>query len=316
MKNKLVMAMITVVLATECFAGCSKKTIENSAASNASVLEENEKEADKFLEMLDLIKEMLENISEDTEKESGTEISETTENTSDAQTQKYIVENQEYVYSTYGDIGQLGEDGNYYNSDYPGKDAYEVPIFETTADLTHDGIADLVSVVGYGSEPDEAVDDVISNSSYGCYVKVYRGTKDGEYESHPRFISRNFHLSHAGNGTICLSKMDYLLISTTYEMQGTAQYDFAAFYVDDEKGIMIEDTYGVEFAVDKDEHQDWNECTHREDVVPLLQEKMTPYLDDSTLLLSLDIDNGALYSCDGKTLEGNDFFDQIWERNY
>ena len=115
-----------------------------------------------------------------------------------AETEKYIVENQEYVYSTYGDTGQLGEDGNYYNSDYPGKDAYEVPIFETTADLTHDGIADLVSVVGYGSEPDEAVDDVISNSSYGCYVKVYRGTKDGEYESHPRFISRNFHLSHAG----------------------------------------------------------------------------------------------------------------------
>ena len=35
--------MITVVLASECFAGCSKKTIENSAASNASVLEENEK---------------------------------------------------------------------------------------------------------------------------------------------------------------------------------------------------------------------------------------------------------------------------------
>lgn len=110
--------------------------------------------------------------------------------------------------------------------------------------------------------------------------------------------------------------LDYLLISMTYEMQGTAQYDFAAFYVDDEKGIVIEDTYGVEFAVDKDEHQDWNECTHREDVVPLLQEKMTPYLDDSTLLLSLDIDNGALYSCEEKTLEGNDFFDQIWERNY
>ena len=30
---------------------------------------------------------------------------------------------------------------------------------------------------------------------------------------------------------------------------------------------------------------------------------MTPYLDDSTLLLSLDIDNGALYSCEEKTLE-------------
>lgn len=94
-----------------------------------------------------------------------------------AETEKYIVENQEYVYSTYGDIGQLGEEGNYYNSDYPGKDAYEVPIFETTADITHDGIADLVSVVGYGGEPDATVDDVVSNSSYGCYVKVYRRTK-------------------------------------------------------------------------------------------------------------------------------------------
>lgn len=124
MKNKLVMAMITVVLASECFAGCSKKTIENSAASNASVLEENEKEAENAKktenaeEMPEKLKtgnteEMLENISEDTEKESGTEISETTENTSDAQTQKYVVENQEYVYSTYSDIGQLGEEGNY-----------------------------------------------------------------------------------------------------------------------------------------------------------------------------------------------------------
>ena len=78
MKNKLVMAMITVILASECFAGCSKKTIENSAASNASVLEENEKEAENAKktknaeEMSEKLKtgnteEMLENISEDTE---------------------------------------------------------------------------------------------------------------------------------------------------------------------------------------------------------------------------------------------------------
>ena len=70
--------MITVVLASECFAGCSKKTIENSAASNASVLEENEKEAENAKktknaeEMPEKLKtgnteEMLENISEDTE---------------------------------------------------------------------------------------------------------------------------------------------------------------------------------------------------------------------------------------------------------
>ncbi len=33
-----------------------------------------------------------------------------------------------------------------------GKDeAYEVTIFETTADIIHDGIEDLVSVVGYSA---------------------------------------------------------------------------------------------------------------------------------------------------------------------
>ena len=70
----------------------------------------------------------------------------------DAATEKYIVEDQEYVYSPYGDIGQLGEEGYYYNADYPGDEAYEVPIFETTADITHDGIEDLVSVVGYSAD--------------------------------------------------------------------------------------------------------------------------------------------------------------------
>lgn len=223
----------------------------------------------------------------------------------------------ETVYSPYGDIGQLGEEGYYYNADYPGDEAYEVPIFETTADITHDGIEDLVSVVGYSADSGATVQDVLSNSSYGCYVKLYRGTGDGEYESYPRFISRNFHLSHAGNGTICIShkeNQDYLLISVTYEMQGTAQYDFAVFYVDDEQGIVIEDGYGVEFAVDAEEHTDWAECVHREDVVPSLQERMAPYLEDSLLLLSLNIDNGAFYSGNGQMMEGDYFFQQIWDR--
>ena len=150
--------------------------------------------------------------------------SENTENTEGQSetTEKYIVEDQEYVYSPYGDIGQLGEEGYYYNVDYPGDEAYEV--------------------------------------------------------------------------------------------QGTAQYDFAAFYVDDEQGIVIEDSYGVEFAVDEEEHADWEECVHREDVVPSLQERMAPYLADSLLLLSLNIENGAFYSGNGQMLEGDYFFQQIWDR--
>ena len=122
---------------------------------------------------------------------------------------------------------------------------------------------------------------------------------------------RRFQVCYAGNGTICIShkeNQDYLLISVTYEMQGTAQYDFAAFYVDDEQGIVIEDSYGVEFAVDEEKHEDWAECVHREDVVPSLQERMALYLEDSLLLLSLNIENGAFYSGNGQMMEGDYFF--------
>ena len=89
-----------------------------------------------------------------------------------------------------------------------------------------------------------------------AYVKVFRGLADGGYEPYPRFISRGFDASHVGNGTICVTHKngrDYLLLSTIYEMQGEAAYDYAVIYIDDKEGIVMEDSAGAEFAVDSDQ---------------------------------------------------------------
>ena len=234
--------------------------------------------------------------------------------------EKYVVENQEYVYfgENGGDIGQLGEEGIYFSDDYPKGE--EVLIFETEADLTHDGNPDLVIIVGYALEEDATPAMVTSGTSYGCYVKIYRGKADGSFESYPRFISRSFEMSHAVNGTVCLTQLDgkdYLLFCNIYEIQGNAYYNYGAVYVSDELGVVIEDSSEADFAVWEQEHNDWNLLTHREDVIDEFKKKLMPYLNNSIILLSMNIDEGEpLYSTKEKQVDANMFFNQIWKRTY
>jgi len=213
-------------------------------------------------------------------------------------------------------IGQMGEVGKYFSSVYPtGK---EVVISEFTADLTHDGCDDLIQVVGYSVEESADVETVTSTGSEGCYVKVFKGRADGNYEEKPVFISRNYHMSHMGNGTICMSEVNgekYLLTADISEGQGEAAYWFAAYYVDSENWIRVEEQSEVIFSVDKESHPDWDERAHREDVMDEFRAKISPYLEKSVLLLSLDInEDAALYSTTDEVLDANTYFEKVWER--
>lgn len=226
-----------------------------------------------------------------------------------------IFGNQEDIYG----VGQIGEYGIYYNKEYPLKEGVEIPIWHTTADITHDGIEDLISVVGYSADSEASRDDVLNHSSMGCYIKVYKGKDKENYEEHPYFISRDFHMSHAGNGTVCISHKDgkdYLLFCDIYEMQGDAQYDYTVIYFDEEKGIVVEDSNNIEFAVEQEVHEDWDECTKREQVVPAFRENLEPYINDAVILLSMDIDNSeyALASNDSDMIMARTYFDRVWER--
>lgn len=60
-------------------------------------------------------------------------------------------------------------------------------MYETTADLTHDGIADLVQTVQYSISYEF---DLKMGSDTSAFVRVYRGLGDGSYESSPLWIYR------------------------------------------------------------------------------------------------------------------------------
>lgn len=213
-------------------------------------------------------------------------------------------------------IGQIGEEGVYFSSVYPTGE--EVLISEFTADLTHDGCDDLIQVVGYSVEESPDAETVTSINSEGCYVKVFEGKSDGNFEESPTFISRNYHMSHMGNGTICMSEVNgekYLLAAEISEGQGEAAYRFATFYVDSMNGIVVEEQSKVKFSVDKESHSDWEELVHREDVIDEFRAKISPYLKESVLLLSLDVnEDAALYSANDEVIDANTYFEKVWAR--
>lgn len=224
--------------------------------------------------------------------------------------------------SEYSPFGQLGEKGPHYEYGvYPEKYLVETVLYETMADLNHDTIKDYIKVVCYNDKVGSTYRETVELSAIGCYVMVYKGIADGICERKPMFISRNFHLSHVGNGVVCLSKyngLDYLLFANIYEMQGDAYYDYAMVYLDEEKGILTADSDAVEFAVDSHGHSDWDKLTHREDVIPEFKKKMEPYLEESEILMCLTMDEELhskiiCFSTQEERIPANYFFGWVWE---
>lgn len=209
------------------------------------------------------------------------------------------------------DIGQLGEVGDFYDFDkYIEFGEYELKIDEFYADITHDGIADRIETVVFCSDKDAAIDVAVNSTSLGSYVKIYRGLENNEYEAGPCFISRSFHTSHAGNGAICVvdyNGKDYLMLSNLYEMQGTADYNYTLFYIDDVSGIVTEDKYGVRFVTDEMMYPD-SDGAMREDIEPLFDEHIRAYIENSTVLLAMDCDFDAMYSISETMVSGEAYF--------
>lgn len=315
--TKKYVCMIGILGIVIMFCGCGDNTVKDI---NDNVIQENDKEGNMAQDSSST-EENNNQESMSQESNSTKDVEKETQNSTALSDKElptsYIVENQEYVYSPYCDIGQLGEDGYYFDSVYPEGEARVA--YETTADITHDGIDDFIQLVIYPDNPKSSVEMILMNDLCVAYVKVFKGQSDGTYESHARFISREFCASHAGNGTICLTHkdgQDYLLLSLIYEMQGTATYDYAVIYVDDIEGITIVDEAGVEFAVDKEQHKDWNDLQHREDVIPDFQEKIDPWILDANIIVSLNVDSPLFLSTSKIESNAVDFYDTVWERNW
>ncbi len=199
----------------------------------------------------------------------------------------------------------------------------EVLLYATTADITHDGVDDLLRVVTYVEDENlskalMSAENALKYASDGVEVKVYRGLEEGFFEKEPCHISERVDDAHVGNGTICLSRKDgqaYLLYSNPYEQQGTADYFFEAYYVDAREGVVI-DNYGeVSFRADMDSERIFEERYQRtrEEAVPEFRERISSYIEDAEILISLDTYT-AFYSTKERKCPASEFFNTVWER--
>lgn len=206
-------------------------------------------------------------------------------------------------------LGQLGESGEYYDeARFNELGEYELEIDCFYADVTHDGIDDLIKTVVFNLDKNASIDTAINGMSAGSFVKVYKGIYEGEYEESACFVSRDFHMSHLGNGSAFLvdyEGQDYLMIASLYEGQGQADYNYTLFYIDDSEGIITQDRYGVTFATDNVTYQN---ADGREVVEPLFDSHIEKYIDNSEILLALDCEyESALYSTSENRVMGIEY---------
>jgi len=221
--------------------------------------------------------------------------------------------------SAYFNIGLLGEEDTVFFLDYQEDVEKETVVYQVEADVTHDGIPDLIqlSVISLKDAGDfESPQQMLGSVETRELVKVYRGKQEGGYEEYFRFKSRDYGAAHVGNGTVCLTHkegQDYLLFANLWEGQGFGIYAYAVMYIDDAEGAMIVDEASADFSTYEDA-EEVDESAHREDVIPEFREKLTPWVNDATIIVSLDVDSYSYLSSIERECPAAVYFDSVWER--
>lgn len=198
-------------------------------------------------------------------------------------------------------------------------------VYETLADLNHDGIKDLVQLVVSPDENGVTTEELLVKRMHLASIRVFGGIDGETFEIQPCYESREYSIAHAGNGTVCLTEKDgleYLMFSSAYEMQGRADYFYNVFYFEDGKAVTMD--YGsASFVTDCQETGMSVETLHekgellRTDAIPEYKEKMMPWIENGKIIISLDIehyDTPLLMSTGNRDCPATEYFDLVWSR--
>ena len=171
-------------------------------------------------------------------------------------------------------------------------------IYETTADLDHDGIDDLVQVVrkAYCEEGYEKID----YSSNQFSVKIFLGKENGTYSSTavalkvPETVIWDIWVGQVYNGLYAITEYEgkeYLVRAQVSEVDGKARYCYEVAEVNHQynKAVRVE-MVNLTFACDPF-YSAWDTEPHREEIVPEFKEKITPWIENAKIILCSD-ENG------------------------
>ena len=175
-------------------------------------------------------------------------------------------------------------------------------LYETSADLNHDGLSDKVQTRSY--------------SDGKMAICVYFQKEDGTYPTTPNYLSRQYSYEQSGNQTVVLTKkdgFDYLLFSKMNEQDEEAEYYYQVLYFaeDGKAKCVAADT--VDFLC-YPLADIWGAERLRDRTVPALKEAMMPWLENGTILLSFDVKTPSYISTATESYTAEIYYNQIWER--
>ena len=188
----------------------------------------------------------------------------------------------------------------------------EQVIHETTADLNHDGIDDLIKVMTKAKEGRAWVDLDYN----GAFVQVHLADGDGTYRQNSVYKSEVVSSSHGGNGTFALIEKDgedYLIYSLMYEMQGSAHYTYAIMCLEENEMITVQKDK-VNFYCDPYQRAFWKKGPRREDVLPRFKAGMEPWIENGTILVSYDISTPSIVPPYANPVPASAYYDIVWAR--
>ncbi|MBO4825252.1 MAG: hypothetical protein J5487_07655, partial [Lachnospiraceae bacterium] len=145
------------------------------------------------------------------------------------------------------DINWLLQSKNY---ELP-SDFKEIVINTSHFDVTHDGIPDTIRLSSVEFKESDSVD--FESSQFMGRVKVYDGdVKDNDNETEPLWATE-YGVPHTGNGQIFATTVDsedYLVVTSLYEGQGSTDYIYSVFCLE-EGSMQVIETGKESFESDK-----------------------------------------------------------------
>ena len=190
-------------------------------------------------------------------------------------------------------------------------------LFETTADLNHDGIEDLIQTILACHRADNVLGDDVIDPANAVFIRIYCGVGEGEFEE--AAISTDIvSTAHAANGTYVLTEkggQDYLIFSNMYQMQGEATYQYKVFCLDKNGAQKTVTSDLVNFKCDP-WVPSWEEGPHREDVIPEFRKGLEKWLNENSLILvSFDAMEEPYYTAGDCLIPASMYYEKVWARN-
>lgn len=191
-------------------------------------------------------------------------------------------------------------------------------IFETTADLNHDGIEDLVQTVLIYDPNEEASGEDVTHPANAVFIRIYQGSSEGVFNRNAGVSTDIVSMSHNANGTYVLTEKDgleYLIFSNMYEIQGEAYYQYKVFYLNGNGSEKVVASDRVNFKCDPWGTR-WEEGPYREDVIPEFREGLEKWLKDTSIILvSFDTREEPYYTEGDCLVPASLYYEKVWDRN-